>query len=212
MIKIFLADDHVVVRHGLRRLLEDTDDLQLVGETSRGREVLERAPLEGWDVLVLDLSLDDVGGIEILRRLRADVPALPVLVLSMYPESEYAVRILKMGAAGYLSKGRSSAELLEAIRTVASGRRYVTSTAADALLEAGPGRSVEPHERLSEREMQVFLLVARGKAPGDIAAELDISASTVSSHLAHIREKLGARTNGELLTYAFRAGLTPSRA
>jgi len=205
VIRVFLADDHAIVRDGLRRLIADTPGMELVGETARGRAVLERAPEGGWDVLVLDLSLADVGGVEVLRLLRERAPKLPVVVLSMYPEAQYAVRILKMGAAAYLSKGRSSEELVEAIRAAAVGRRYVTPDAADALVVAGGAAAA--HERLSEREHQVFLLLAEGRSPGDIAAQLNLSPSTVSSHLVHVREKLGVRTNGEVIQYAFRVGL-----
>ncbi len=205
MIRVFLADDHAIVRDGLRRLIADTPGMELVGETARGRVVLDRAAEGGWDVLVLDLSLEDVGGVEVLRLLRERAPKLPVVVLSMYPEAQYAVRILKMGAAAYLSKGRSSEELVEAIRAAALGRRYVTPDAADALVVAGGGGAA--HERLSEREHQVFLLLAEGRSPGDIAAQLNLSPSTVSSHLVHVREKLGVRTNGEVIQYAFRVGL-----
>lgn len=207
MIRVFLAEDHAIVRDGLRRLLADTPGMELAGETARGRVVLERASDGGWDVLVLDLALEDIGGVEVLRLLRERAPKLPVVVLSMYPEAQYAVRILKMGAAAYLSKGRSSEELVDAIRTVAQGRRYVTPEVADALVTAGSGASAAPHERLSEREHQVFLLLAEGLSPGDIGAQLNVSPSTVSSHLVHIREKLGARTNGEVMQYAWRAGL-----
>ena len=207
MIRVFLADDHAIVRDGLRRLLAETSDIVVAGEAGKGREVLERVGTEPWDVLILDLSFDDMGGLEVLRRLREMAPQRPVIVLSMYPEAQYAVRVLKMGAAAYLSKGRSSDELLAAIRAVAAGRRYVTAQVADALIGAGTGGGGAPHERLSEREHQVFLLVAEGRAPGEIAAELNLSPSTVSSHLVKIREKLGVRTNGEMMQYAYRAGL-----
>ena len=207
MIRVFLAEDHAIVRDGLRRLLEDTPGMEFVGETARGRVVLERACDGAWDVLLLDLSLDDISGVEVLRLLRERAPKLPVVVLSMYPEAQYAVRILKMGASAYLSKGRSSEELVEAIRRAAQGKRYVTPEVADALVVGeSPGEGA-PHERLSEREYQVFLLVAEGLSSGDIAAQLNLSPSTVSSHLAHVREKLGARTNGEVMQYAYRAGL-----
>jgi DNA-binding NarL/FixJ family response regulator len=205
MIRVFLADDHAIVRDGLRRLITETEGMVVVGETHRGQVVLDRAEVEAWDVLVLDLSLADIGGIEVLRRLRQRKPTLPIVILSMYPEEQYAARLLRMGAAAYLSKGRSSDELVSAIRATALGRRYVTSTAANALLDVPDGGA--PHERLSQREHQVFVLVTQGRAPGEIAAELDLTPSTVSSHLAKIREKLGVRTNGEVIQYAYRAGL-----
>jgi len=207
MIRVFLADDHRIVRQGVRRLIDETPDMELAGETGKGREVLDRAGNEAWDVLVLDLSFEDVGGLEILRRLRVQAPKLPVIVLSMYSEAQYAIPVLQLGAAAYLSKGRSSEELIDAIRTAARGGKYVTGTVAEALVSAGTNGPGAPHERLTAREYQVFLLIAEGRAPGDIAAELDLTASTVSSHLAHVREKLGLRTNGEVMQYAYRMGL-----
>lgn len=213
MIRVFLADDHAIVRDGLRRLLAETEDMELVGETGKGREVLDRAPGAPWDVLVLDLSFEDVGGIEVLRRLRKLSPKLPVIVLSMYPESQYAVRVLRMGASAYLSKGRSSTELIEAIRMAARGQRYVPPEVADALVGAPAGHGVgAPHDRLSERELQVLMLLADGRAPGDVAAELNLSPSTVSTHLVHMRDKLGVRTNGELIRYAYHSGLLSERS
>lgn len=212
MIRVFLADDHLIVRDGVRRLLAETPDMQLAGEASRGREVLDRAATERWDVLVLDLSFEDVGGLEVLRRLRATAPKLPIIVLSMYPEAQYAVPVLQLGASAYLSKGRSSEELIDAIRAAARGERYVTSAVADALVIAGTGGQGTPHERLTPRENQIFMLVAEGRAVADIAAELNLTSSTVSSHLAHVREKLGVRTTGEVMQYAYRAGLVGSRA
>ena len=212
MIRVFLADDHVIVRDGVRRLLAETNDMQLAGETGRGRDVLERAGAEKWDVLVLDLSFADVGGLEVLRRLRSVAPALPIIVLSMYPEAQYAVPVLQLGASAYLSKGRSSEELLDAIRAAARGERYVTGAVADALVLAGTSGEGTPHARLTSREHQVFLLIAEGRAVADIAAELDLTPSTVSSHLAHIREKLGLRTTGEVMQYAYRTGLVGNRS
>lgn len=207
MIRVFLADDHAIVRDGLRRLLAETPEFELAGEASRGWEVLDRVDEATCDVLVLDLSFEDIGGVEVLRRLRQRAPRLPVVVLSMYPESQYAVRMLKLGAAAYLSKGRSSEELIVAIRAAARGHRYVTSEVADALVAAGTADGRAPHERLSGREHQVFMLIAVGRSPGEIAAELDLTPSTVSTHLVRIREKIGARTNGEVMQYAYRAGL-----
>jgi DNA-binding NarL/FixJ family response regulator len=212
MIRVFVADDHVIVRDGLRRVLAEAPGVVLAGESGSGREVIERAARERWDVLLLDLSLEDMGGLEVLRRLRQLAPKLAVIVLSMYAEEQYAVRALKLGAAAYLSKGRSSAEPLQAIRTVAQGRRYVTAEVAEALVTAGPGAGGSaPHERLSEREHQVFMLIVEGRTAGEVAAQLGLSPSTVSSHLAHIREKLGVRSNGEIIQYAYRAGLAAER-
>ncbi len=208
MIRVFLAEDHAIVRDGLKRLLAETPDLAFAGECSSGIEVLERAGKEPWDVLLLDLSIDHIGGLEVLRKLRAQAPKLRIVVLSMYPEEHYAVRVLKLGATSYISKGRSSSELLLAIRAAAQGKRYVTPEVADLLISAGPSASDGPaHERLSEREYQVFTAVIQGHPPGEIAAHLSLAPSTVSTHLVNIRHKLGVRTNGEILQYAFRNGL-----
>jgi two-component system, NarL family, invasion response regulator UvrY len=208
MIRVFVAEDHAIVRDGLKRLLAEAGDLQLAGECSSGLEVLQRAGKEPWDVLLLDLSIDHIGGLEVLRRLREQAPRLRIVVLSMYPEEHYAVRVLKMGAMSYISKGRSPSELLAAIRTASQGKRYVTPEVADLLVSAGPAASDGPaHDRLSEREHQVFAAVIQGHPPGEIASHLGMAPSTVSTHLVHIRHKLGVRNNGEILQYAYRHGL-----
>ena len=209
MIRVYLADDHTMMRDGLKRLISETPDLAFAGETARGREALEAAGRDDIDVLVLDLSFQDLGGIEVLRRLRETRPTLPVVVLSMYSEEQYALRVLRMGAHAYLSKGRSSAELLEAIRAAARGARFIPSELADVLLS---GKAQGQLGKLSEREHQVFSLIANGRTPGEIAAELDLSSSTVSTHLVRIREKLGLRTNGEIVQYAYRSGLATERS
>ena len=207
MIRVFVAEDHAIVQDGLRRVLAEAAGVEFAGATGLGREVLERVAESNWNVLVLDLSLEDMSGLEVLRRLRELAPKLPVIVLSMYPEAQYAPRVMKMGAAAYLSKTRSSTELIEAIRKVARGQRYITAAVADALLQQIGSDERAPHEKLSEREYQVFQLVFEGLTPGEIAAQLELSPSTASSHLVSIRTKLGARTNGEILQYAYRAGL-----
>ena len=210
MIRVFLADDHTIVREGLKRLVDETSGMTLAGQTDRGQAVLDRAGDGLWDVLILDLSLEDVSGIEVMRRLGQAHPRLAVVVLSMYPESPYAVRLLKMGAKSYLTKGCSSEELVAAIRAAASGQRYLTRSVSDLLVETlggGGDPSQPPHERLSPRQHQVFMLVVEGRSSGEIAVELTLSPSTVSTHLAHIRERLGVRTNGEMIQYAYRAGL-----
>ena len=206
MIRVFLADDHQLFREGVRRIFDLTDDVRVVGEASDGAEVLRRAEEERWDVLVLDLTMPKTDGLEVLRGVRKLRPKLPVLILSMYAADQYAARLLRAGASGYLSKGCSSVELTGAVRKLAAGGRYITEEVAGQLLLAG-NESAAPHETLSPREHQVFLLLAEGQSPGDIAAQLNLSPSTVSSHLVHIREKLGMRTNGEVMQYAFRVGL-----
>lgn len=205
MIRVFVADDHAIVREGIGRLVDDAPDMELVGGTDRGRVVLQRADQDAWDVLVLDLSLEDVGGVEIVRRLRKAGHRAGIVVFSMYPEEQYAARMIKLGATAYLSKGRSGEALIAAIRLAAEGRRSPEVDPARAS-EAEPAE-VAPHDRLSEREHQIFLLVIQGRTPGDMCAELDLSPSTVSTHLQRVREKLGVRTNAEIVHYAYQIGL-----
>jgi DNA-binding NarL/FixJ family response regulator len=204
MIRIFLADDHPLVRQGLRRAIEAQPDMSVVGEASDGWQVLQAENRDAWDVLVLDLSLPRISGMEVLRRLRIELPNLPILVLSMYSEEQYASRLLAEGAAGYLSKDQDPAEVLAAIRTVAAGR---TSFSSEVLSQLRRGQPERPHERLSAREFQVFMQLIAGRSVSDIASELNVSGSTVSNHVMKIREKLGARTVGEIIRYAHQVGL-----
>jgi DNA-binding NarL/FixJ family response regulator len=208
MIRVFIADDHSIVRHGLRDLIASTGDMKVVGEATDGRQLLNQAPSLECDVLILDLSLPRVSGPEVLRRLRQIRPSLPVLVLTMYPEDQYAVALLKNGASAYLCKDRPSTELLEAIRRLAAGRTYFTETLAQRFLTAGGADDNQPlHAKLSAREHQVFTLIIQGRTSSEIAAELDLTAGTVSNHLAKIKEKLGAHSVAEVVRYAYRAGL-----
>lgn len=204
MIRIFVADDHPVVRQGIRRMLEQHADLVVAGEAADGWQVLHAEDRATWDVLVLDLSLPKIGGLEVFRRLRAELPALRILVLSMYPEEQYAPRLLLEGAAGYLSKDRDPDEVLAAIRAVAAGG---SAFSADVLERARSPHAAKPHERLSAREYQIFTLVVQGRTVSEIAAELAISASTVSNHLMKVREKLGVGSIAEIVRYAHGAGL-----
>lgn len=207
MIRVFIADDHAIVRHGLHQLIASTGDMQVVGEAVDGRQLLNAAPALECDIVILDLSLPKVGGPEVLRRLRQLRPSLPVLVLSMYPEDQYAVALLRNGAAAYLCKDRPSEELLEAIRKVASGRPYFTETIAKQILEGKREDAAAPHTRLSAREHQVFTLIIQGRTSAEIAAELDLTAGTVSNHLSKIKEKLGAHSVADIVKYAYRARL-----
>lgn len=201
MIRVFLADDHPIVRTGLRALLSLADDIEVVGEAVDGRKVLLASERADWavDVLVLDISLPRVNGIEVLRRLRESHPALPVLMLSMYAEDQYARRLVELGAAGYVSKDRSEDELITAIRVVAGGGVYVSRQAmqGSAAGEAG----------LSPRQHEVFTLLVEGQTVSEIAAQLDVSVSTVSTHLGHIKRALGARSVQEVVSFAHRMKL-----
>ncbi len=207
MIRVFLADDHRIIREGLGRLIEMTAGMVLAGESGSGRVVIAKAPEGKWDVLVLDLSLEDMDGTDVLRQLKPVCPRLGVVVLSMRSEVHHGPRLLKLGASAYLSKGRSSDELLDAIRAASLGRRYVTQEIADVLLTDAISGQDAPHDQLSPRENQVFGLVVRGRPPGEVAVELSLSPSTVSTHLAKIRRKLGVRSLGEMMQYAYRNGL-----
>jgi DNA-binding NarL/FixJ family response regulator len=204
MIRVFIADDHRVVRAGLKLLLSTAPDMTVAGEASDGHAVLNALETTPCDVLLLDLSLPTLNGVEVLRRARDRFPKVHVLILSMYAEEQYALRMMRAGADGYLSKDRSEQEVIQAIRQISEGRPYFTSTVADAVRDQGDRSG---HEALSGRENQIFLLIANGRTVSDIAAELDLTASTVSSYLGRIRTKLNVRTTGEIITYAHRAGL-----
>ena len=193
MIRVFIADDHAVVRRGVRQVLEELGGFEVVGEAEHGRQVLDAPALASTQVLVLDLSLPRVSGLEVLRRVRAKYPGLAVVVLSMHPEGQFAGRALDAGASAYLSKERPPAELVEVIRRAAFGE--TRPAPADAPRDA-------PHERLTRREHQVFLLVVQGRAVADIAAELDVHSCTVSNHLARIRSKLGVGSVADIVKYA----------
>ena len=203
MIRALIADDHAVVRQGLKQILGDTPEMVVAGEATNGQEVLDRVRAETWDVVVLDISLPDRSGLDILKQLRSERPKLPVLVLSMHSEDQYAMRVLKAGASGYLTKDSAPDELVKAIRKVVSGGRYVSPFLAEKLaLGVGTDSSRLPHETLSDREFQVLRLIAAGKSVTEIAAELYLSSKTVSTYRARLLQKMNLGTNAELMHYA----------
>lgn len=202
MIRVFIADDHPVFRSGLRKVLEDTGQVTVVGEADDGRQVLLAPNKHRWDILVLDVSLPRVSGIEVLRRLREEMPSLKVLVVSMFPEEQYAARMIAEGAQGYVSKARPPEEMVAAIERVAAGGRWVRAESVPP-----KGEVAAPHAQLTAREHQVFTLICQGLSVTDIAVELDLRVSTVSNHLGKVKEKLGARSVAEIVSYAHRAGL-----
>jgi two-component system invasion response regulator UvrY len=210
MTRILLADDHDVVRQGLKQILLESIPQAAFGEAHNGKEALRQARSNYWDVVVLDISLPDRSGLEVLKELRRDYPALPVLVLSMHPEEQFAVRVLRAGAAGYLTKRTAAQELVAAVKKVLSGGKYVSASVAERLAAAieipskAPG---DPHERLSDREYQVFRMLAMGKTVKEIGEELSLTPQTVSTHRSRILEKMGMTTNTELTQYAIQAGL-----
>ena len=205
MIRVGVADDHPLLRSGLRRVFDAQAHIKLVLEAEDGAELLTKLAAQPCDVLVLDLSLPYLRGIELVRAVVERHPNVRILIYSVQPEDRLSLHLLDAGAAGYLSKDQGADELLRAIQTVASGKRYLTPTLRE-LVALDPEKSA-PHERLSARELAVFQLLLRGMNVADIADELEIQASTASNHLARIREKLGVQTNGEVMLYAFRAGL-----
>lgn len=204
MIRVVVADDHAVVRRGLIQILAETTDIDVVAEAATGAEVLRRVQENDCDVVVLDVAMPNGGGIEILDRLRRLRPQVAVLILSVYPEDQYALRALKAGASGYLTKASAPEELTRAIRQVARGRRYITTSLAEMLAaELGREGEKEPHESLSEREYQVMCLLARGKSVSDIAGELSLSVKTVSTYRRRLLEKLELQTTADIIRYAF---------
>jgi DNA-binding NarL/FixJ family response regulator len=203
MIRALIADDHAVVRQGLKQILGDTPEMLVAGEAANGQEVLDKVRAETWDVVVLDISMPDRSGLDILKQLRSERPNLPVLVLSMHSEDQYAMRVLKAGASGYLTKDSAADELVKAIRKVVSGGRYVSSFLAEKLaLEIGADSNKLPHETLSDREFQVLRMIAAGKSVAEIAAELYLSPKTVSTYRARLLQKMNLGTNAELIHYA----------
>jgi two-component system invasion response regulator UvrY len=208
MIRVLVADDHAVVRRGLLQILEEVPAIVVAGEASTGRQVLQAVQRERYDVLVLDIAMPDGGGLQVLHQLKSLKPDLPVLILSMYSEKQYALRALKAGAVGYLTKESAPDELIAAILKVARGGRYVTRSLAEELAGALAGElESEPHEALSDREYQVMCLLAAGNTVTEIATELSLSVKTISTYRARIREKLGLKNTSEIIRYALRRGL-----
>ena len=203
MIRIVVADDHTIVREGLKQLLSAAGDLAVLAEAQNGREVLERVRALDFDVLLLDMSMPGKSGIELIKQVHAEKPKLRILVLSMHEEEQYAVRAIKAGASGYLTKESASAQLVSAIRKVAGGGAFITDSVAQQLaLGAMPQAEGPPHTALSDREFQVFRELVSGKAVSDIAAQLNLSVKTVSTHKARIMQKMNMSNPAELIRYA----------
>jgi two-component system, NarL family, invasion response regulator UvrY len=209
VITVVIADDHPVVRAGLRQIVAAQPDMQLAGEAADGDEVLTVLAATSADVLLLDLTMPGAPFPALLKHVRARYPGLRVLVMSMHPEDQFAGRALREGAAGYLTKERTPQDLVEAIRKVTRGGTYVSPTLAEQLAASlDRGRPAVPHEALSDREYEVLRLIGAGRAVGEIAAQLTISPKTVSTYRARILQKLGLRTNAELIRYALEHQLT----
>lgn len=208
LIRVAIADDHAIVRSGLRQFLADQVDLRVTGEARNGREALELVREGDLDVLLMDLSMPDESGVDALAAIKARFPDLPVLILSGFPEAHYATTLLRQGAAGYLNKECDPEEIVQAIRTVARGRRYITPAVAELLADSAAGGDERPpHEALSERELQVFLRLAKGETVGQIAESMFLSVKTVSTYRSRVMDKLKLQSNSELTYYALKNGL-----
>ena len=209
MIRVVIADDHTILREGLKQLLQSAGDLDVVGEAGDGHEVLREVRARDFDVLLLDMSMPGRSGPELIKQVKAEKPKLRILVLSMHEERQYAVRAIKSGASGYLTKESASTQLVSAIRKVAGGGAFISAEVAEALaLGAMPDADGPPHASLSDREYQVFRMLVAGDAVSDIATALNLSAKTVSTHKARLMEKLGVVNHTELIHYAIRHRLT----
>lgn len=204
MIRVLVADDHAVVRRGVVQILDEAPDLIAAGEASTGRQVLQQVQENDYDVLVLDIGMPDGSGLEVLHQLRTLRPELRVLILSMYPERQYALRALKAGAAGYLTKESAPDELTAAVRRIAGGGKYITQSLAEELTAALVGETEKhPEEILSDREFQVVCMLAEGKTIAGIAEELSLSVKTISTYRARVLEKLNLSNTAEIIRYAF---------
>lgn len=208
MIRVLVADDHTIVREGLKQILSDTPDIEVAGEAANAKEVISKVSDNDYDLVLLDISFPGRSGIDILKQLKCLKPKLPILILSMYPEEQYAVRSLKAGASGYVTKESASDELINAIRQVTKGKKYITTSLAERLVfELEKDYEDQPHEVLSDREYQVMCLIASGKTVTEIAEALSLSVKTISTHRSRILQKMAMHNNAQLTHYAITHGL-----
>ena len=208
MIRIAIVDDHAIVRAGLKQFFADEVDFRVVAEASNGREAMDIVRQGEIDVMVLDISMPDQSGVDALSAIRARAPDLPVLILSGFAEEHYATTLLRQGASGYLNKDCDPQEIAKAIRTVFRGRKYITAGVAERLAETLSGGSDAPaHEQLSERELQVFLRLAKGETIGHMAQSMSLSVKTVSTYRTRVMEKMALDSNSDLTYYALKNGL-----
>jgi len=203
MIKILIADDHPIVRHGLKQVVADTANIRVVDEAGTGEEVLNKVSNSSYDVILLDIALPDTSGLDVLKRIKHMKPDIPVLMLSIHPEKYYAVQALRAGASGYVTKNRAAKELIEAINKVAAGGKYISASLAEILASNLNIRPEIPgHEKLTHREYEIMRLIASGVTLKEIAHKFSISTKTVSTHRFRILKKMGMKNNAELIHYA----------
>lgn len=208
MIRIIIVDDHAVVRKGLKQIIEEAPDLDVCDEASSGIELLEKITTTNYDVVLLDISMPGKDGLDTLKDIKIKAPNLPVLIFTVYPEEQYAMRVLKSGAAGYINKECEPEELIKAIRTVSQGRKYVSPELAQILASNIDGTTTQlDHESLSDREFQVMIMISSGKTVKDIANELNLSVNTISTYRIRILEKMKLKNNAELTRYAIKNDL-----
>ena len=208
MIKILIADDHAIVRRGLKQIVGETSDIIVAGEASDGHEALDKISQGDYDVIVMDLSMPALSGFDLLKRVKSEYPRIPVLILSIHPEDQYAVRCLKAGASGYLTKESAPDELLAAIQKVYMGGKYVSNSLAEKLaFDIGVEGEELPHTTLSDREFQVLLMIGKGKTISQISEDLYLSPKTVSTYRSRILEKMNMQNNAEITHYTIKHGL-----
>ncbi len=210
MIRILIADDHTIMREGLKRILDGAEDITVVGEATDGFETLAQVRKGGFDLLMLDLSMPGRSGVELIRQIKDEVPKLPILVLTMHEEEQYAVRAIRAGARGYLTKESAGTQLITAIRRVAAGRPYISNEVAEQLaIDVMPSSEDLPHKELSNREFEVFTFLVGGKSITEIADMLHLSAKTVSTHKTRILQKMAMNSLAEMVQYAVAHHLIP---
>jgi DNA-binding NarL/FixJ family response regulator len=208
MTNIIIVDDHPIVRQGLKQVLSEEPDMAMFGEAQNSQEVLELIRKQDWDIVVLDISMPGRGGLDVLKEIKHEQPKLPVLILSIHPEDQYAVRALRAGASGYLTKESAPEELVRAIRKILRGGKYVSSTLAEKMAFNLDMEAEKPlHETLSDREYQVLLMIASGKTTSEIAEEMALSVKTVSTYRARILEKMKMKSNADLTYYVIKNNL-----
>ena len=209
MIRVLVVDDHPIVLRGIEQILLRTPDIRVTGDASSGRAAIDLAGRDEFDLVLLDISLPDRNGLDVLKILKERTPRLPVLILSMHPEEQYAVRALKAGASGYLTKESAQEELIEAIRRIARGRKYVSASLAERLAsEISPDNQDPPHKRLSDREYQVMLMIGSGKKINDIAAALFLSPKTITTYKGRVLQKMGMESTADVVRYLVEHGIT----
>jgi DNA-binding NarL/FixJ family response regulator len=209
--RIFIADDHAVVRRGLKQILQDEYPSAYIEEGSDAEMLIKKVIKENWDLIITDISMPGRSGMEALQQIKMEYPKLPVLVLSGHTEEQYAMRALKAGASGYLNKDTAPEELLQAVRRILQGKKYITSNIADKLIaDLDKDGEKQPHELLSDREFEVFKLIASGKSVSDIATQMLLSVTTVSTYRARVLAKMNLKTNADLTIYAIENKLLKS--